>query len=284
MTKTSSPLYLTIDQGGHASRAILFDNEGNILKRASRDINTFHPHPYHVEHNPDELIDSIFQAIEECLSEINPSDSIAAVGLATQRSSIACWNKETGEALSNVISWQDRRAAEWIERYSTQQSFIHQRTGLFPSPHYGVSKFHWCLENLPAVDKAHKNGSLMIGPLASYITHKICREHPTFADPCNGSRTLLLNLKSKRWDNNLTDLFKINQALLPTCVPNQHSFGTLSRISTKLPLTVVTGDQSAALFHDGIPNSQAIYINMGTGAFVQRLIEHPLDHSDDNPF
>ena len=268
--------YLVIDQGGHASRAILFNASGNVLRQACVEIETLHPQASYVEHDPQALMASIYQAINRCLDGLNPSQvHIAAAGLATQRSSIMCWDKYSGEALSNVISWQDCRAAEWMAQFKDNNA-IHEITGLYPSAHYGASKIHWCLQHLPKVQAAHDTGRLVIGPLASFIAYRLCDEKPLFADPTNGSRTLLLNLKTINWDDNLLNLFNIPKSILPRCQNNQYNFGTLSTKHYSIPLTLVIGDQSAAVFHNGFPQENAAYINLGTGAFVQRTLSTTL--------
>lgn len=266
--------YLAIDQGGHASRALLFNEVGDLIAQASQAINTLHPQAGYVEHEPLALLESIHLAMRDCLAQANGL-TVRAAGLATQRSSLVCWDKNSGNALSNVISWQDRRAAAWMARYQTQQEWIHNRTGLYPSPHYGASKIRWCLEHLPHVAEAANRGSLIIGSLASYLIDQLCQEHPALVDPANGSRTLLLNLATRDWDDELLRLFNINRAILPHCVPNQFAFGTLEHA---LPLRIVTGDQSAAVFFNGQPDANTAYINIGTGAFVQRISTTPQPH------
>ena len=264
--------YLVIDQGGHASRAILFNASGDILHQASVEIETLRPQTNYVEHDPQALIKSICQAVSRCLDGLNPSQvHIAAAGLATQRSSIMCWDKHSGEALSNVISWQDCRAAEWMAQFKDNNT-IHEITGLYPSAHYGASKIHWCLQHLPKVRAAHDAGRLVIGPLASFIAYCLCDENPLFTDPSNGGRTLLLNLETIDWDDNLLKLFNIAKDILPQPQNNQHFFGTLNTGHYSIPLTLVIGDQSAAVFHNGTPEENAAYINLGTGAFVQRTL------------
>ncbi len=271
--------YLAIDQGGHASRARLFDEKGNLITEASQEIRTLHPSPYFVEHDPAELISSVSGVIHLCLSEADKQGiTVSAAGLATQRSSIICWDKTTGTPLSNVISWQDRRATSWLEQFKEQQQHVHDITGLYLSPHYGVSKINWCLTNLPKVSAALHEHRLIISPLASYLCHHLCPTSRTIcSDPCNGSRTLLMNIKTNNWDNELINMFKIPRRILPKLVPNTFHFGTIKTHQHALPLTVVTGDQSAMPFHDGYPDKHAAYINIGTGAFIQRMIDKPAD-------
>ncbi len=268
----SRALYLAIDQGGQGSRALVFNNRGEGLAEGANKLGVVQPHANWVEQDADDLVRSVRAAVDEATSALGErSRDITAAGLATQRSSIACWNKHTGVALSPVISWQDRRAYEWLEQFSGLKERIHKTTGLFLSAHYGASKFRWCLDNLPAVREAYENESLAWGPVASFLLFRLLAERPLLTDPANASRTLLWSLKTRDWDPELLALFGLPSEPLPRCVPSRHDFGTLRIADRSVPLSVVTGDQTAALFGFGQPQPETAYINIGTGAFVQRL-------------
>ena len=265
-------LFLAIDQGGHASRAFVFDAKGAVLAKASCTLKTNRPLALRVEHDAEDLIASIKGAINHAVSQLGENqDRLYAAGLATQRASVVCWNRKNRQALSKVISWQDRRAAGWMESLGLDSAELHRRTGLFPSAHYGASKLRWCLEHLPAVQSALQKGELAMGPLASFIIACLTEEGQAYADPANASRTLLWNILACNWDDHLLKTFQIPTNVLPLCVPSRHPYGHIALSKRRLPLSFVTGDQSAALFHDGKPKKNAIYLNLGTGAFLQRL-------------
>ena len=267
----SNDFLLTIDQGGHASRASIFNKQGEILAHESVSVRVREPKENWLEHDPEEMVFSIERAIEKTVGAFGErSSEIVVAGLSTQRSNVVCWDNKTGEALSPIISWQDRRAASWIDRFSQHNSMIHRKTGLFLTAHYGVSKLKWCLDNLSAVRKAYEKGDLCWGPMASFLLFRLLDQHPLLTDPANASRTLLWNLHSLSWDKELLDLFGLHLKPLPQCVPTRYSFGDLNVSGKKVPLQIVTGDQSAALFAYGRPKSETLYINIGTGAFVQR--------------
>lgn len=267
----SDPLYLCIDQGGHASRALVFDRRGSLHASSLREVSIHVTPPDRVEQDPEELIASLQDSIAEaCASLGRRADQIVGAGIATQRSSVVCWDRETGEALSPVISWQDRRAHEWLTRFSARQGEIHRRTGLRLSAHYGASKMRWCLDHLPAVSAARREGRLAMGPLVSFLMFRLLAENPLSVDPANASRTLLWNIHRLDWDPELLEIFGIPSETLPRCAPTRHSFGTLPFEAHRIPLIVATGDQSAALFVQGSPPPDAVYVNMGTGAFMQR--------------
>lgn len=273
-------LYLALDQGGHASRALVFDANGQIVASNFQPVAVNHPQPDWVEHNPHELITSLRTAITHVITQLGTrGKDIVAAGLATQRSSLACWDKTTGTALSPIISWQDRRAHDQLQQYESQRQAIHQKTGLFLSAHYGASKLRWCLNHLPAVRIAQQNGTLVCGPLASFVLFHLLEEHPLLADPANASRTLLWNISTGDWDDELLILFGVPRILLPRCVPTRHNFGYLRINGFSIPLTLTNGDQSAALFAFGTPRTDTAYINVGTSAFVQRVTLKRPDHS-----
>jgi glycerol kinase len=259
---------LAIDQGGHASRASLYTIAGELIGNASIPVHTHHPAPDQVEHDPEELVTSVQAAIDGAMRHAG-SATIVAAGLATQRSSVVCWDTDSGAALSPVISWQDRRTAGWLESLANHAPEIRQRTGLPLSSHYGASKLRWCWDHLPAVRNAWTDGRLAWGPLASFLTYRLSEERTLASDPANASRTLLWNLDSSDWDPRLATLFAVPLQALPPCVDTRHDWGHLGHGRRRIPITVVTGDQSAALFAFAEPAIGALTINLGTGAFMQ---------------
>ncbi len=268
---TPDSLYLCIDQGGHASRAIVFNHHGEIISSAYCDVNTEYPAKHFVELNADEVIESINSSINQVLENLgNKKHKIIAAGLATQRSNIVCWNKETGEALSPIISWQDRRNTKWLEQFNDQNELIHRTTGLFLSPHYGASKLRWCLDNLPEVKKALDKNTLAFGPMASFIAFRLTKEKTFVVDPVSASRTQLWSLKQHNWDNELLHLFNIPFSALPECVASIYDYGNLILDDLDIPLRLVTGDQSAAIYAYGELQADTAYVNTGTGAFLSR--------------
>jgi glycerol kinase len=267
-------LYLAIDQGGHASRALAFDAAGRLLAMGSVPLATLRDAAGHIEHDPEALIESLRGAIDQASRQSD--GSIRAAGLATQRSSIVCWNRHSGAALSPVISWQDRRNADWLAALQPQAAAIRSQTGLVLSPHYGASKLRWCLDHLPAVQRAREAGELAMGPLAAFILFRLLREAPLVVDPANASRTQLWDPSTQDWSAELLRLFGVDRGLLPDGVTSRHAYGTLPTPAGEVPLTVCTGDQSAVPFAFGPLDPGTLYINAGTGAFAQRLIRAPL--------
>jgi glycerol kinase len=264
---------LAIDQGGHASRALVFDDAGRPVSNGLREVGERRVRPGWVEQDPEELVASIRAAVAEAVSGLGGERVELVAGMATQRSSIVCWDRATGEALSPVLSWQDRRAHEFIEAIDGHAETIHRKTGLRLTAHYGASKIRWCLRNLARVREARDGGRLVCGPLASFLAFRLLEERPVKVDPANAARTLLLNLHDLDWDDELLDLFEVPREILPTCVATRHDFGRIDIDGTAVTLGILNGDQSAALFAQGMPEEGTAYLNLGTGAFVQRVVD-----------
>lgn len=268
-----NPLVMALDQGGHASRALVFDRAGRCVARGSCDVGETRPGDDRVEQDPEELVRSLRRSIKDAMKFLGRRDGdLVAAGLATQRSSVVAWDATSGAPLSPVISWQDRRAKALVDALAEHALDVRARTGLRLSPHYGASKLAWLLANLPEVAAALRDGRLVFGPLSSFLAFRLLDERPRIADPANASRTLLWNVGTRRWDTTLCDLFGVPVTALPRCVPTRVSegHGTLDVGKRRVPMTVVTGDQSAAIYAGGEPDPRAAYVNFGTGAFVQR--------------
>jgi len=225
-----------------------------------------------VEQAPNRLVASLERAVWQAVESLDPvrRAHLRAAGLATQRSSIVCWNRVTGEPLSQVLSWQDLRGESWLRSQSFDDAWLHRTTGLFASAHYGASKFRWCLDQLPAVQQAYREGVLAMGPLASFLLFRLAAQRPFLVDPVNASRTLLFNLDQSSWDEPLLKRFGLLRNLLPQVVPNTYDYGDLVVAGRRIPLRVVIGDQSAAVFAAGVPDLDLVYVNVGTGAFAIR--------------
>lgn len=267
------PLYLAIDQGTHASRAVVLDRRGRVLASGAQDIGLTRPQADWAEQDGDEMVASIFTAAAQALSELGERRrDLVAAGLASQRASCVCWDRRDGRPLSPVFSWQDRRAHLWLRQFEAHGENVHRKTGLFLSAHYGASKLRWALDHLPAVREAQQAGTLCWGPQASFLTFRLLDEHPSFADPQCAARTQLWNLRTRDWDPELLALFGLPQGFLPKSVPTCYPYGTLRLDDMAIPLVAVNGDQSAAVFAFGWPEEDSAYINIGTSAFVQRAL------------
>jgi glycerol kinase len=270
-------LVLAIDQGTHASRALVVDGAGRVLARGERAIGLARPRPGWAEQDGEEVAASIFAAADIALRELGARrGEISCAGLASQRASAVCWDRVTGKLLSPVFSWQDRRAHAWIGGLeAVHGEAVHAKTGLYLSPHYGASKLRWAMDHLPAVRAARDAGTLAWGPMASFLVFRLVKERTFAAEPQCAARTQLWNIHARDWDAELLELFGLPAGFLPASVPTIHAWGTLEAAGLAVPLTAVNGDQSAAVFAFGWPEEDCAYVNIGTSAFVQRALVRP---------
>jgi len=267
-----SPWVLAIDQGGHASRALAFANDGREVARAEIPVATSYPRAGWVEHDAAEMLASISACLRSIAESLGTdARRIGCAALATQRSSLVCWSRKDGTALSPILSWQDVRGARLLSDLAPDPAEIHDITGLRVSPHYGASKLRWCLDNLDLVRAAEKRGDLACGPLASWLTYALSDGQRFAVDPCNASRSLLWDLHSRDWSPRLLDLFDIPLSVLPQCRSNRGDWAMLRIGDARVPLLVVTGDQSAVPYAFATPGIGDAFLTLGTGAFVQQM-------------
>lgn len=269
--RTAPGLILALDQGGHGSRAVIFDDCGSEVAASHVPVETQLGEDGFIEQDPLELAASLERAaLDACESPAVAGRPVISMGLATQRSTVVCWERASGRALTNAISWQDRRNAAWLARLEPRAAEFRRLTGLVLSPHYGASKLRWCLDHVPAVRNAAARRDLVFGPLSSWLLRCLIDGNPEVVDPANASRTLLFDPATLDWSPTLLDAFGIDVACLPTCVPTCAVHGHMRAGTRSIPVTACTGDQSAAAFAFGVPDERTALVNVGTGAFAQR--------------
>lgn len=270
-------LYLALDQGGHASRAVVFDHWGNVVTSHTVPISTHHPAPGYVEHEAHEVLQSLRAALEQTAQALGKHTArLVAAGLATQRSSVLCWQRGSGSPLTPILSWQDTRGARYLESVCADShalTQLHARTGLYPSAHQGASKLRWLLDHYPEL---HPQSDLAYGPLASFLAQQLTHAPQPCSEPSTGARSLLYNLQQRSWDAELAALWRLPLAPLPRCVPSHHNFGHISLGDHRVPLVLAMGDQAAAVHAHGVPAADTAYINIGTGAFILWPMLHSL--------
>lgn len=277
-------LFLAIDQGGQSTRVAIYSGTGEQICCYSAACATTHHKPEsslnepsayeHIEQNGEEIL----AGIRDCLQKIQlhlgaDITRIKAASFAGQGSSLLCWDNQTGEVLTPVLSWQDIRGEPYLNKIPLTHQQTQQLTGLRLSPHYGATKMRWCLEHNEKVALAQKENCLSIGPIVSYIFWHLLSKQ-TLVDPGHAQRTLLWNLQRNEWDQSLLDIFKIPRAVLPQCQYHNSHFGNLQLGDHTIPFTASARDQGASLFARGLPEPNTCYINIGTGAFIQRLSEN----------
>ena len=273
-----SQLSLALDQGGSASRALVFDHQGHALASSRVEVTDRRPRPGWVEQDPEAKVDSLRQAADAAMLQLEAAQRgrVQVCGLSCQRSSLVCWDRESGIALSPILSWQDTRAADWLEAQALDAEAIRASTGLYPNAHFGLSKLRWCLDQLDEVQRAAAEGRLLMGPLAAFLAYRLLEQRPCLVDPANASRTLLFDLARGDWNTGMLARLGIDRRWLPAMARSDAEFGDLVLSSTglpsqRLPLRLLSGDQSTAAFAHGELRKEAAYLNVGTGAFVYRL-------------
>jgi glycerol kinase len=272
-------LILAIDQGTHSTRAVIFDMRGGVTSSAQQSITLQRHSRTEIEQSPVEILQSMQTVINSVLDDpVVDRQHIICAGLATQRSSVIAWDRRSGQPLSPVISWQDRRTADRLHSLEDRSSSIQQLTGLQLSPHYGAAKLQWLLENNAAVAAALDADTLVMGPLASYLLHHLTDNVAELVDDANASRTLLWNLEQRDWDNTLLGYFDIPPRVLPECKPICYEYGTIR--NSAIPVRAVNGDQTAALYAHGVPSGNTVTVNIGTGAFVLLPTDDPSTRPD----
>ncbi|MFM2287804.1 MAG: hypothetical protein RL684_947 [Pseudomonadota bacterium] len=277
---------LALDQGSHASRACVFDHDGLLLASHEVAVGTHHPAADRVEQDPLELEQSLQRAAEGALARArvaHPRLVAVAAGLAVQRSTLVCCQGRALEPLLPALSWQDRRHAAWLAGLAPEAARVRALTGLPLSAHYGASKLRWCLEQVPAVQQAARRGDLRALPLAAWLQARLTRSEPR-VDAANASRTLLFDTARLQWSDELLELFGLRALglaarALPRCETTFGEFGVLLIGDEHVPLTVLTGDQSAVPWACGRLAADEASLNLGTGAFLQL----PLARRPDDP-
>ncbi|MCD8095203.1 MAG: glycerol kinase GlpK [Ruminococcus sp.] len=262
---------LSLDQGTTSSRAIIFDENQNIVSTGQREFTQHFPKEGWVEHNPEEILSSQYSAINEALSEsgINPLD-IVAVGITNQRETTVIWDKNTGKPIYNAIVWQCRRTAPYIERLEKQGlcEKIQQKTGLIPDAYYSATKIRWILDNVDGANERAKNGELLFGTIDSWLVWNLTNGTVHCTDRTNASRTMLFNIDSCDWDDELLEIFDIPKAVLPQIKCSGDYYGNAKICGEQIPIYSVVGDQQAALFGQCCFKEGMAKNTYGTGCFL----------------
>lgn len=265
---------LALDQGTTSSRSLLFDAAGRVVALAQREFTQHFPQPGWVEHDAREIHASQLATITEVLREslVSPRD-IVAVGLTNQRETTVLWDRATGEPVAPAIVWQDRRTASHCEalRAAGHEPEVARRTGLLFDPYFSGTKLAWLLEHIPGARARAERGELAFGTVDSWLLFKLTQHRRHVTDATNASRTLLFNLHTGTWDDELLALLKIPRACLPEIVDTCLDASSAIEIEiegVKLPVTGIAGDQQAALFGQGCCAPGLAKNTYGTGCFA----------------
>ena len=262
-----NPAILVIDQGTSASKAFLFDDQLKIIFKDKFSHCTDSPKPGWIEMNAEEILTSVKNLIHStekyCAKN---SIHLVGMGLAFQRSTFLFWDKLSATPLTPAISWQDTRAAELVKKFESERNLIQQKTGIPLSAHFGGPKYLFSIRNNNDLKSKAKNGNVFFGPLSSYITQELTGN--TVIDESIAGRSLLLNLNSMSWDDQLLKMFDVNPDVLPELVPTCADFGTVNENHSNIPLLCVMGDQQASLVGLQRENKGDIALNLGMSGSV----------------
>lgn len=259
---------LAIDQGTTGTTALIIDHDGVIRGRGYARITQHYPNPGWVEHDPLEIWKQTLQAVDEAkhIARVRNTD-IAAIGITNQRETTILLDKTTGEPLARAIVWQCRRTADSCDRLKAQGmgKMVQTKTGLVIDAYFSATKIQWLLESLPRIRQRAERGEILFCNVDGWLLWKLtnCRVHAT--DVSNASRTMLFNINTLDWDEELLHLFNIPRAMLPDVYPSINVFGCTE---DGIPIAGMAGDQQAALFGQGCHQPGMTKVTYGTGAFV----------------
>uniref|UniRef100_UPI003FF002DF glycerol kinase GlpK n=1 Tax=Prevotella sp. TaxID=59823 RepID=UPI003FF002DF len=264
---------LALDQGTTSSRAIVFDHSGKICSVAQKEFTQHFPKPGWVEHDPNEIWSSEAAVIAEAISaiDINGLD-IAAIGITNQRETTIVWDIDTEEPIYNAIVWQDRRTAEYCDKLKAQGLVdkVREKTGLIIDAYFSGTKIKWILDNVPGARERAEKGKLRFGNVDSWLVWRLTRGEVHCTDVTNASRTMLFNINTLQWDDDLLKLLDIPRSMMPEVKSSSEVYGhTKTTIfAHEVPIAGIAGDQQSALFGQMCLTPGSIKNTYGTGCFV----------------
>src|SRR5215831_11330570 len=271
------PFILALDQGTTSSRAIVFDENGAIRGVAQKEFTQIFPHAGWVEHDPNEIWASQVGVAVEALgrAQVRPSE-IAAIGITNQRETTIVWDRESGEPIHNAIVWQDRRTADYCERLKAEGAgdTIQARTGLLIDAYFSASKIRWILDHVPGARARAAAGTLAFGTVDTWLVWKLTSGTRHVTDVSNASRTMLFNIRTLKWDDELLRIFDVPASLLPEVRSSSEVYGSTSTALgiESIALAGMAGDQQAALFGQMCRRPGMSKNTYGTGCFLLQNI------------
>ena len=261
-----------LDQGTTSSRAVIFTETGELIASFNKEFPQHYPRPGWVEHDPRDILDTQITALQEAvrLSGVNPAD-IAAIGITNQRETTFLWDRKTGECVGNAIVWQCRRTSQMVDQLVADGcgDMIREKTGLIPDAYFSGTKLKWLLDYYNLQQKAEE-GELCFGTVDSFLCWHMLEGRPHVTDATNAGRTMLFNLRTQDWDDDLLKLLGIPRTCLPQVVDSSGLIGMLDPaiLGRAIPVTAIAGDQHASLFGQACLKKGDIKNTYGTGCFM----------------
>ena len=264
---------VAIDQGTTSTRVILFDLAGNIKFTSQLEFNQYFPKNGWVEHNPNEIWLTTLKGLKKVIKKASIlKGEILSIGITNQRETTIIWNKRTGKAIYNAIVWQDRRTQEYCEKLKKKnyEKVFRKKTGLFIDPYFSATKIKWILENVKNAKKLLKSNNLLFGTVDTFLIWKLTNGKHHLTEATNASRTMLFNINSNKWDDEILKKLKISKNILPEVKNSADNFGSTNKkiVGTEIPISAVLGDQQAAAVGQSCFEKGSVKSTYGTGAFV----------------
>ncbi len=273
---------LALDQGTTSSRAIVFDRNGLPVAVAQKEFTQFYPRPGWVEHDPEEIWSTQAGVSLEAITKAGlKSSDIAAIGITNQRETTIVWNRVTGKPLYNAIVWQDRRTAGFCDQLKKDghSRTIREKTGLIIDAYFSATKIRWILDNVEGARAMAEAGQLAFGTVDSWLVWNLTRGALHITEVSNASRTMLFNINSMKWDDELLEIFDIPSGMLPEVRSSSEVYGEATGLfATEIPIAGIAGDQQAALFGQMCIEPGMVKNTYGTGCFmVMNIGDHPIE-------
>jgi len=264
---------LALDQGTTSSRSLVFDEQGNIISQAQKEFRQLFPQPGWVEHDAEEIWSTQYGTMAEAVAKANINmKQIAGIGITNQRETTVVWDKSSGQPIYNAIVWQDRRTASDCDKLKSAgwAETIQQKTGLIIDAYFSATKLKWILDNVTGARQKAINGELAFGTIDSWLTWKLTNGEVHVTDVSNASRTMLYNIHSLQWDEELLKIFDIPASVLPEVKPSSKIYGVTGSIipDSRIPIAGIAGDQQAALFGQLCTQPGMVKNTYGTGCFM----------------
>lgn len=264
---------LAIDQGTTSSRCMLFDREGDIASVSQREIKQIFPQPGWVEHDPKEIRDTVYTVIRDAIEKAGAScENIAAIGITNQRETTIVWEKATGKPIANAVVWQCRRTSGIVDGLvkDGMTDMIREKTGLVPDAYFSGTKIKWLLDNVPGAREKAESGELLFGTVDTWLIWNLTGGKVHITDYTNASRTMLFNIHTRKWDEDLLKLLGVPACMLPEVKPSSAIYGYTDEklFGAAIPIAGAAGDQQGALFGQCCFNKGDMKNTYGTGCFL----------------
>jgi glycerol kinase len=269
----SEKFILALDQGTTSSRSIVFDKQGNIVSVAQKEFKQIFPQPGWVEHDAEEIWSTQYGTMAESVAKAGITmKQVAGIGITNQRETTVVWERSTGKPIYNAIVWQDRRTAAYCDELNKEgyAKTIQQKTGLVIDAYFSATKLKWILDNVKGAREKAEHGDLAFGTIDSWLVWKLSVGNVHVTDVSNASRTMLLNIHTCQWDDELLKLFDIPKSVLPEVKASSKIYGTTGNVipEIKIPIAGIAGDQQAALFGQMCTKPGMVKNTYGTGCFM----------------